>query len=226
MPFVLAQESTNNHPRQFNWDANWNADRNSASAIDGVAWSEATDKSSIADVPGSAGSSVVMLPIKSQYYAAGGFVYRTTGGSLGNYALDGRGDTKGTAWDATSDLYSKNIPPRASIAAFTVARDTSGTDVNTYILYQDNLKGGGAIQVVWQDDVIGGWKGPQTYPALGGADKDTDIACVTQQAWDHKGIWLKTVSPIKRCYFQSRGAVKEVVFDGKGWQDLGFVPIK
>ncbi|KAK4215527.1 hypothetical protein QBC37DRAFT_247056, partial [Rhypophila decipiens] len=215
MPFVIAQESTNNHLRQFNWGANWNADRNSSSAIDGVACRRPRLRRLI----------VVMLPINSQYYAAGGFVYRTTSGSLGNYALDGMGDTKGTAWDATSDLYAKDISPRAPIAAFTVARDTSGTDVNTYILYQDNLKGGGAIQVVWQDDVIGGWKGPQTYPALGGADKDMDIACVTRQAWDYKGIWLKTVSPINRCYFQSQGAVEEVVLDGKGWQDLGFVPI-
>lgn len=73
LPFVLAQESTSNHIKQFNWDANYNA------STDKAAWYDFTDNMTINSVIGSSGSSVVMLPMKSQYYAAGGFIYRRTG---------------------------------------------------------------------------------------------------------------------------------------------------
>jgi hypothetical protein len=97
--------------------------------------------------------------------------------------------------------------------------DPQSTDVNTYILYQDDT---GVIRVVWQD--AGPWKGPQTFPALNLADRGTDIACVTKAVWNSVGVSLGPLSDLNRCYFQSGGRIKEVRYDGTTWQDLGFVP--
>lgn len=80
------------------------------------------------------------------------------------------------------------------------------------------------MQVVWQND-SSGWQGPETYPALSGADKGTDIVCVTQAAWDDANVAISSATDMNRCYFQSEYKVKEVLFDGKDWKDLGFLPI-
>lgn len=93
--------------------------------------------------------------------------------------------------------------------------------VNTYAVYQDD---DGVLQVIWQNDTSG-WQGPQTYTALDGADKGTDIACVTQAVWDEKKVTISSATDMNRCYFQSGGRVKEVWFDGRKWKDLGYLPI-
>lgn len=80
------------------------------------------------------------------------------------------------------------------------------------------------LQVIWQDD-SSGWQGPKTYSALAGADKGTDIACLNQAAWDQVNVKLSTATDMNRCYFQSGGKVKEVLFNGKAWKDLGYLPI-
>ena len=116
-----------------------------------------------------------------------------------------------------------SIPEKTSIGGFTVARAqaTQSTQVNTYILFQDEK---GVLQVIWQDS-DGLWKGPQTFPALAGADRGTDISCVTKAVWNSVGVSLGPLSDLNRCYFQSGGRIKEVRYDGTTWQDLGFVPV-
>lgn len=203
----------------------------------------------LGDAVGSSGSGMVLVSAATKFFQSGAFLYRNSAGYLSTYV----GSTNGTlhddwAWaqgtqpnlrwrapfslghpsyegDADGDiligkpLSGKSIPADTSIAAFVYSR--GGNLVNTYSLYQDE---DGVLQVIWQDDESG-WKGPQTYDALAGADTGTNIACVTQAAWDQNKVTISTATDMNRCYFQSGGKVKEVWFDGKNWNDLGFLPI-
>lgn len=218
-PFLLVQEASGGRLRAYYWKME------RVNVPNATVWEDQSRLNGVDTLLGTAGTSIVALPITSEYYYSGAFIYGRGDGTLSTYALAGKGDPTGTAWDATPSL-SVPIPKAASIGAFTVARSTSRTilDVNTYILYQ--AENGTNIQMVWQDDETGDWKGPRTFPALDGADKGTDITCVTQAAVNGRNVWLKTISSINRCYFQSQGAVKEVMYDGKDWQNLGFVPIE
>ena len=215
-PYLLIQEATG-RIQAFTWKLHL------VDVENATVWEDETKLLKIDSLLGTAGASIVTLPITSEFQDSGAFIYGRGDGTVATYALSGHGDPKGTSWDSAPPL-AVPIPKGASIGAFTVARSTSRTilNVNTYILFQ---AANGTLQMVWQDDDANGWKGPQTFAALDGADKGTDIACVTQTAWNLVDVWLRTVSAINRCYFQSQGAVKEVWFDGQDWHHLGFVPM-
>jgi hypothetical protein len=74
----------------------------------------------------------------------------------------------------------------------------------------------------WTDDAAS-WKGPSTFPALQGADNGTDIACLTPSST--YGTPTVTNPNTSRCYFQAKGAVREVVYQGGNWTIVGNVPI-
>jgi hypothetical protein len=92
-------------------------------------------------------------------------------------------------------------------------------NLDTYVLYQDAT---GDIQVMFQNDETG-WKGPTSPAAFQGADNGTSIACLTPMAWPGTPLQQGAVQTC-RCYFQSSGSIKEVWFDGTGWQAMGGVP--
>lgn len=74
----------------------------------------------------------------------------------------------------------------------------------------------------WIDDSTG-WKGPTSFPPFQGADNGTSITCLTPSIT--YGTMAVANSNMSRCYFQAGGAVKEVVYQGGEWSDLGTVPI-
>jgi len=92
-------------------------------------------------------------------------------------------------------------------------------EVNTYILWQDTS---GSIQVSWQDDESG-WKGPATFAALDGADNGTAITCLTPSAWP--ASQLQATWDMSRCYFQTNGSLREVLYNGSNWIEIGNVPL-
>lgn len=105
----------------------------------------------------------------------------------------------------------------------TARTDTAGdADINTYIVYQDEA---GALQMVWQNSASD-WQGPKTFDAFQGADRGTDIACVTAAAWDGSNIHITSATDVSRCYFQVKGQVREAHWNGTNWESLGFLPIE
>ncbi|KAF2489917.1 hypothetical protein BU16DRAFT_471572 [Lophium mytilinum] len=129
----------------------------------------------------------------------------------------GRNSTTGDLTAASA--FSINLPAAASFAALTVVRPSSdNTALNTYVLYQDSA---GTIQVVWNDDASS-WKGPATFPAFNDADNGTSIACLTQASF-FTDTPLQPNSPLSRCYFQVKGALREVSLNGSDWEVVGDV---
>lgn len=164
---------------------------------------------------------MVALPVAQKVQKAGGIVYRSSEGKLSiriHDELEASNDN--VAW--RKGALSQAVPPTTSIGAFSVGRPyDNNNQVNTYILYQDD---DGIIQVVWQDDDTG-WKGPETYDALGDAEKGTEIACLTAGVYGAANI-LSREQDMNRCfYFHVNGGVKEVWFDGDNWNDAGIVQI-
>ena len=82
--------------------------------------------------------------------------------------------------------------------------------------------------MVWRDDESSDWKTSRP-PALAGADKGTDISCVTMPESMSTAtgavLLLEQASAETRCYFQRGGHVREVRLDGEGWVDMGSVPL-
>lgn len=74
----------------------------------------------------------------------------------------------------------------------------------------------------WTDDNQG-WKGPITFPAFAGAEKNTALTCLTGLTFP--GYSLEEGTELARCYFQTGFAVREVGFDGNSWNIFGVVPI-
>jgi len=73
------------------------------------------------------------------------------------------------------------------------------------------------------------WSSPTTYPAFDGADKGTDIACVTGFSQPSKDI--ETGEGLGRCYFQAGGNVREVEVLKTGssqfdWKIVGLVKLE
>ena len=128
--------------------------------------------------------------------------------SIGNQTIGYSGNTLKTP-----------IPLSAAIGAFTVPRESSKNDLDTYVLSQASS---GDFEMRWQVDG-GDWQGPQGFPALKGADKDTNIACLTPNAWPATNMLPQ--HDMSRCYFQVDGWLKEVHYDGKDWKDLGKIPM-
>jgi len=122
---------------------------------------------------------------------------------------------------STSSAFSIDVPATASFAALTVVRPSSdNTVLDTYVLYQDSA---GTIKVVW-NDVGTSWKGPATFPAFNDADNGTSIACLTQAAF-FTDTPLQSNNPLSRCYFQAKGALREVRLEGSDWEIVGDVNV-
>ncbi|KAI1376299.1 hypothetical protein F4677DRAFT_419526 [Hypoxylon crocopeplum] len=210
-PYIISQDADD----EVRWTVMLGQNASNLSApwwVNGTDW----------DVRASKGAGMVVLPIAQKMVNAGGMVYRSSEGMLSIKIRDGLAPSNdAVAW--RKGALSKEIPNTA-LAAFSVGRpyDTNN-QVNTYILYQDD-DNDGKIWVVWQDD-DSGWKGPETYDALDGADKDTDIACLTPGAYAAANIDILRDQDMNRCFFMAGGRVKEVWFDGTNWKQVNILPI-
>lgn len=110
------------------------------------------------------------------------------------------------------------IPESSAIAAFAVAQQTANSMNFIYVLFQDDSD---VIQYSSYNEESG-WTTPKTQDALSGADKGTDITCLTEGVWDGYNA-LSAAKDMSKCYFQSGGRVKEVIYDGANWSVVGFV---
>ena len=113
----------------------------------------------------------------------------------------------------------QELAKAAAIGAFAVPHVSNSGNLDTYVLSQTES---GDFRMSWQVDG-GDWQGPQNFPALRGADKDTNIACLTPNSWPSSNLLPQ--HDMSRCYFQSGGFLKEVQYDGKDWKDLGNIPM-
>ncbi|KAK6852208.1 hypothetical protein PG995_012333 [Apiospora arundinis] len=176
---------------------------------------------------GSPRTSFVVLPVSSWWdiyvglTLGAGFFYRNQEGLLAYQLAATTFVTAPTLmqWNRT-EFPRVELGESAAISGFAFATET-GDKVETYVLYQD---GAGDIQMVWQTHNKP-WQGPSTFEPLRGADKDTDIACLTRGAYSRPGLSI-ALSPsltANLCYFQSQGKLKEVWYDGSNWFDCGFV---
>jgi hypothetical protein len=105
------------------------------------------------------------------------------------------------------------------MAAFSVARET-GDDVDTWVVFQDSS---GNIKYTEQ---VGDDSWSEIKTMFSGADKGTQIACVTPGTSSSPGtVVLKSTNEMSVCFFQKDGFLKQMKFNGKDWQDLGSVPI-
>jgi hypothetical protein len=111
-----------------------------------------------------------------------------------------------------------DIPVSSAIAAFAVAQQTTDSMNFIYVLYQDSSD---VIQFSSYSQESG-WTTPTTQDALSGADKGTDITCLTEGVFSGYNT-LSAEKDMSKCYFQSGGRIKEVVYDGANWSVVGFV---
>lgn len=167
-------------------------------------------------------ANVILLPIRQKYNNANLIIYRSTESRITTYIMNASLETnQGASWTKGGRL-SLSVPIGSAIHGFTVGRSYTEDDINTYILYQDEI---GELRVVWQDDDTG-WKGPQTHNVLTNAEMGTYISCLTQPAWDGTGVNVTTDQYMNRCFFQEKDTrrLKEVWFDGSEWKDVGYEP--
>lgn len=101
-----------------------------------------------------------------------------------------------------------------SMAGFSNARsgNNNGT-LNTYLIYQaDNGN------ILWGSDTSdSGWTTPKAGSVFDGADKPTNLACVTMAGSTNPDIPLTSATDLNRCYFQKDGRLMEATFDGSKW---------
>ncbi|KAK0627963.1 hypothetical protein B0T14DRAFT_493953 [Immersiella caudata] len=128
----------------------------------------------------------------------------------------------------TTDIPSITLPNRAPIAAFSVARPTDTQQrVDTYVLYPDLSYN---LHMLYTDTSSGSTVWKTTQPAaLGGVDKDTNLACLTFSTTDrnavNSAINLETASEDIRCFYQKGGLIMEAKLVGTDWEVTGNVPI-
>lgn len=116
--------------------------------------------------------------------------------------------------------FSHQKPIGASLAGFsTASKNAADVDLNTFLLWQD---ANSTIQMSWTLNG-GGWRGPLTFPAFAGAEKDTALACLTGLTFTTQP--LPPGTELARCFFQTGRALREVSFDGERWKIVGVVPI-
>lgn len=143
--------------------------------------------------------------------------YQRNDGVLTQYLVDSNGKaTAGATFSSTSSS--------AAFASFSVPSNTtsSSNDTNIYILFQDPTVSND-LQMYWTED-SSGWKGPNYFDALKGADNGTEIGCLT--AAEGLDDTLGSVGwDMCRCYFMVEGVVREVLWDGGNWGVIGSVPI-
>ncbi|KAI1407324.1 hypothetical protein F5Y13DRAFT_206468 [Hypoxylon sp. FL1857] len=192
-------------------------------------------------ISGAEGISMAIIPRSSTYaqpYTAG-LVYRGQNGRLAGYSL--QWNQEGLDWDISkswvillpvsvncylfkqlienrSSGTSNTIPEDAAIGAFAVAKENdSGNATIVYVVYQN---ANNDIELLIYDDAA--WK---SSPAmLKGADASTDITCLTEAIWDDVNV-LSNQHDMSRCYFLSGGEIREVLYNGTGWEELGNIPL-
>ncbi|KAF2474827.1 uncharacterized protein BDR25DRAFT_112349 [Lindgomyces ingoldianus] len=161
------------------------------------------------------GTRLALVPLTNNLSSTALF-YRQEDGSYVNYKEDG--GQASVIW--RNRAFSGLVPADSSLAAFSTTRPgKTVSSLNTYLLWQDK---NGTMQVSWSD-TDEGWKGPVTHPAFDGADKNTAITCLTGLTFPN--FPLPVGSELSRCYFQARGSVREVSFNGTSWDTVGNVPI-
>lgn len=174
---------------------------------------------------GSAGSPLLVLPLTPSHSGRDlRVVYRGQDGKLKSFE---RGENNNVL--ASSDPLPFSLPADAGLGGFATA--TSSTSLTTYLIWQDSQAGdkdAGFVQIAYDDGSGGGWKGPVSDPVFKGADVPTNIACLTAAGSPGGDSTISVPlevgkNDMNRCYFQVGGAVKEVLWNGQGWVDLGFV---
>lgn len=213
-PYLISQDSDN--PGQTRWTrllTNTSSDR----AWETEIVTNATDAA--------ASTEYVLLPVAQEVQENAGFVYRAAGGDLGLAMKDyAGGDTLTDVSWTRGALSAGGVAAGSAVGAFVVGRPYTSADINTYVLYQINTSGD--IQVVWQDG--DGWRGPESYDALKGAEPGSDIECLTQGAWAGVGVPVSRAQDMNRCFFQEKGTgkLREVWFNGTDWRNEGYVPLE
>ncbi|KAI4592438.1 hypothetical protein KJ359_011249 [Pestalotiopsis sp. 9143b] len=219
-PYLVSQDSDN--AAQTRWT------RLLTNSSSDQSW-ETETVANAADAAASA--EYVLLPVAQEVQENAGFVYRTAGGDLGLAMKDYAGGDTLTDVSWTRGALSSagggggGAAPGSAVGAFVVGRPYTANDINTYVLYQSD-ETSGDIQVVWQDG--DGWRGPESYDALKGAEPGSDIECLTQGAWAGVGMPVSRAQDMNRCFFQEKdtGKLREVWFDGTDWRNEGYVPLE
>lgn len=135
---------------------------------------------------------------------------------------------------ASSGSLDVAIPEGAALAGFTYGRRDGS--LNTLLLFQDvgRANDNGGIVILSQMDGSTGTKfsAPTSDPVFASADVPTSITCLTKGpgvTYDNNAyvsMALSTKTDLNRCYFQSdKGKIKEVLWDGTKWTDLGHLPM-
>ncbi|KAJ1331832.1 hypothetical protein MN608_05295 [Microdochium nivale] len=206
--------------------------------LGGAPWVNATI--SAAAAPGvaaaSEGSALAIVPLAATYKRPweAGLVYRADDGRLAGVSLSW--GSNNITWEPWS-IAGIPIPQTSRIAAFAVASSTSSntategsssssSTVSTGILYQQSS---GAIYYV----IYSGrqWSQPATHAVFADAIAGTDITCLTEELWTVDKNAILTLSgemDMSRCFFfvgKGGGGIKEVLFDGTSWSEVGLVPI-
>ncbi|KAI0171726.1 hypothetical protein GGR52DRAFT_547379 [Hypoxylon sp. FL1284] len=146
------------------------------------------------------------------YPCTAGFVYRAEDGHLAGYFV--QQESPGLDWTFNTDV---TIPEKSAMAGFAVAKlDDTNNGTNAYVLFQN--EDDDVEFLAYSDNT---WKSSKT---LKGADAGTDIACVTESIWNGT-ITMSSDYDMSRCYFLSGGQVREVLYDGTGWKELGNIPL-
>src|SRR5262249_4969328 len=141
--------------------------------------------------------------------------FQRDGGSMVNFI----GNESTDAAPYVQGLLGVNIPDSAAIGAFSLPSSSDPNQMNTYVASQT---ASGDFEMRWSTG-SSGWQGPKSYPALSGADKNTNIACLTPNAFPLSNLQPKY--DMTRCYFQAGGLLREVRFDGNDWVNLGNIPM-
>ncbi|KAI0008760.1 hypothetical protein F4779DRAFT_419629 [Xylariaceae sp. FL0662B] len=163
---------------------------------------------------GSEGAAMAIIPRSSTYTSphTAGLVYRSSDGKLSGYTL--QWNLTGLDWSIDGSM----IPFESAIGAFAVAKKDDPNDgTNTYIIYQNNDND---INLVANKD--NAWE--TSIAILKGADAGTDITCLTEAVWEN----IKALSSrydMSRCYFLSGGRIREVLYNGTDWEELGNIPL-
>ncbi|KAI4868175.1 hypothetical protein F4820DRAFT_151811 [Hypoxylon rubiginosum] len=163
--------------------------------------------------PGGTGMAIVPRTSTCASPCTAGLVYRGGDGRLAGYLVQESLPLLDWGFDTPNTL-----PEETAVAAFAVAKPNDPNDgTNVYVLYQN---GDNDIELWAYDN--GAWKG--NSPALKGADVGTDITCVTEAVWENANI-ISSQYDMSRCYFLSGGQIREVLYNGTGWEVLGNIPL-
>ncbi|KAF2014731.1 hypothetical protein BU24DRAFT_423639 [Aaosphaeria arxii CBS 175.79] len=168
------------------------------------------------------GTQLAMSPMQNELTVAGLFYQEKDGGRVVIYRED---NGNGTAELWSNDAFSSSVPRDSSLSAFSTVRIglRDESKLNTYLLWQNDANN--TVQMSWTDNE-GEWTGPRSFQAFASADNNTAMACLTGLTFPKSHSHLPAGTELSRCYFQSGAAVREVSFDGAGWDVVGNVPVE